>query len=298
MEEFNATNELGVISASAVELEDIHEKLQTAFQAEDVDAVKACLKNHRDLNKLIRLYKEAVEAKYKNTGILCLCLMRMLNLDVREDVLAILEQHKPDEIKEVIKTVEYETRVKLESVPSKYVTIRSATKAFTREECVAFLALHGAAPLKDDYNLYGIRSNVGNIKFNAAAYKGDIKTLQKLLAEQKPGTKLVLQRLGGWTPLHCAALAGREETVRFLLANGASPATKNKKEKTALQLATDPAVQAVLRAAEQPEVELQSRQPLVPVAGVVGQFMLAPPQETAALPSSVVPSEIKRKNSK
>ncbi len=126
MKEDLNSSELATLSQTIepVDPESVHDELLNAFQAENITAVKACLKKHADLDKLLVLYKNAVSAKYSNGEILRLCLMRMLTLDLRAEVVQILDGCKPKTIKKIVAEIDYDVRAQLDAVDkSKYKNI-------------------------------------------------------------------------------------------------------------------------------------------------------------------------------
>ena len=69
---------------------------------------------------------------------------------------------------------------------------------------------------------------------SAAAYRGDLKSLQRLV---KAGKSLKTKDSEGRTPLHYAALGGWLDAARWLLANGAEINARDAKDATPLALA-------------------------------------------------------------
>ena len=79
-----------------------------------------------------------------------------------------------------------------------------------------------------------------------AAQNGHTPVIEILLEN---GAKIDLQNDDGITPLMWAALHDHTDAVKLLLAKGANPKIKSKTEKTALEIAKDPAIIELLQTA-------------------------------------------------
>lgn len=79
-----------------------------------------------------------------------------------------------------------------------------------------------------------------------AASKGNL-AIVKLFLEYNDKLKVDIRDVYGNTPLHLACEEDRQEEAKLLVQNGASLETKNKEEKTPLDLCTPSLVRVLLR---------------------------------------------------
>lgn len=94
-----------------------------------------------------------------------------------------------------------------------------------------------------DVNITDIR---GATPLHRAASKGNLGVV-KLLLENNDKLKVNVRDVYGNTPLHLACEEDRQEEAKLLVQNGASLETKNKEEKTPLDLCTPSLARVLLR---------------------------------------------------
>jgi ankyrin repeat protein len=103
--------------------------------------------------------------------------------------------------------------------------------AFGGPEAVALLLTHGA----DVHKLS--KTAMSNQPLHAAlALSNDPETIRLLI---RHGADVNAKQMGGYTPLHQAASAGKTEAVETLLAAGADPSTRCDRDKTAADYALE-----------------------------------------------------------
>lgn len=67
-----------------------------------------------------------------------------------------------------------------------------------------------------------------------AAMRGDVEIAKLLISKR---ASIHVTTASGWTPLHCAVIGGKKETVLLMLAMGVDPAAVDKNGETALDMA-------------------------------------------------------------